>query len=351
MLLTFIAGVVGVVTLQYGGSLGSPYVVSIVSFLVSLFLLRRFVPQRKERAEGSIFITGCDTGMGETTAIYLAGKGFRVFAGVYLRESFQKLKDQTKEKYGTDVNIIPVSIDVTNQESIQKAFDTVKEELRGKQIGLVAIINCAGVATIGPAEYMPIADFRRQLEVNLIGYVATTQAFFPLLRQTVDKPNARRGRIIFVGTGGGVPAPSPPLLSAYMASKWGVEAYCQSLRLEMKLAKRRIDCCMINPGFTKPTGLYAIGKTYAEKSWSLMPAQAKEEYSKFVDAFIDFGMSQPGTHVSEVAFTIEKALTVGEPSLRYCVGFDSKVSPIVGLLPTKWKEYLILSSMFSKVRN
>jgi len=289
--------------------------------------------------------------MGEATALYLVGIGFRVYAGILLKESSQKLKDEAKKQHGTDQNLIPVPIDVTNQESIQKAVSTVTDHLKGnKGIGLVAIINCAGIATIGPVEYLPISDFRRQLEVNLIGYIATTQAFMPLLRETVEQPKNRRGRIIFIGTGGGIPSPSPPLLSAYMASKWGIEAFCQSLRLEMKLKKRRIDCCMINPGFTKPTGLYSVGLAYAEKCWNFMPPQAKEEYAPLVNTFIEFGLAQPGTHVSQVAFAMEKALTAEEPRLRYFVGFDSMVSPIVGLLPTNLREWLLLKSMFPKVK-
>jgi len=336
----------------YGSSVGiSIWTGSFAAIVVPIILLKRLIPEKKQRKEGCVFITGCDSGMGEATALHLSGIGFRVYAGILLDESAEKLKEQATKLHSTDKNLIPVQIDVTKEESIKKALSTVKDHMqKNKGIGLVAIINCAGIATIGPFEYLPIADFRRTLEVNLIGYIATTQAFMPLLRETVEQPKSRRGRIIFIGTGGGVPSPSPPLLAPYMASKWGIEAFCQSLRIEMKLKKRRIDCCMINPGFTKPTGLYSVGMAYAEKCWNFMPPQAKEEYAPLVNAFIEFGLTQPGTHVSHVAFAMEKALVVEEPSLRYCIGFDSAISPIVGLLPTNLREWLLIKSMFSKVK-
>ena len=99
----------------------------------------------------------------------------------------------------------------------------------------------------GPAEYLPLHSFERQIKVNLIGYIATTQAFLPLIKASADK-DTRRGRLMYVGTGGGVPATSPALISAYMASKWGGEAFQQSVRLEMQLRKLPIDVVMINPG-------------------------------------------------------------------------------------------------------
>jgi NAD(P)-dependent dehydrogenase (short-subunit alcohol dehydrogenase family) len=154
--------------------------------------------------------------------------------------------------------------------------------------------------------------------------------------------------VVFVGTGGGVPSPSPPLLSAYMASKWGVEAFCQSLRLEMRLTKKPVDVCMINPGFIKPTMLMAAGKELMKKTIDAMPKVAMEEYGHLVDAFLKFSEEQPGTHPREVGFAMEEALGAHRPALRYKVGMDSKASPIVGLLPTIVREKLLAKSMFSE---
>lgn len=102
-------------------------------------------------------------------------------------------------------------------------------------IGLVAVINCAGVGYTGPAEFFPLDMYRRQWEVNFLGYVAVTQAVLPLIRRATTVPTSRRGRVVFVGTGGGVMSPAPALLSAYMASKWAGEAWMQCFRMEMQL--------------------------------------------------------------------------------------------------------------------
>ncbi len=62
----------------------------------------------------------------------------------------------------------------------------------------------------------------------------------PVLKATVSAPTSRRGRVVFIGTGGGVMSPSPPLLFAYMASKWSIEAFCQTFRTEMQARSREI---------------------------------------------------------------------------------------------------------------
>jgi len=119
------------------------------------------------------------------------------------------------------------------------------------QGGLVGVINCAGIAIIGPCEYLTIPMYRTLFDVNYFGYIETTQKFLPLLKAAQAKPGSRRGRVIFVGTGGGIMSPAPALLSAYMGSKWAGEAYIQVLRMEMQLRNLRIDGSMISPGFIK----------------------------------------------------------------------------------------------------
>ena len=134
----------------------------------------------------------------------------------------------------------------------------------------MGIINCAGVGYNGPAEYFPMDLFQKQMDVNFFGYVRTVQALTPLLREGVGAGGpcaGRRGRVVFIGTGGGVLSPAPPLLSAYMASKWAIEAFCGCMRLEMQLTNQPIDCCVLNPGFVKPTALMEIGLKMTAAMW------------------------------------------------------------------------------------
>lgn len=87
-----------------------------------------------------------------------------------------------------------------------------------------------------------------QLQVNFFGNLRVIQSFLPLMKER--SPDVQ-GRIVFTGTGGGACSPCPPLLTAYMASKFATEAYCQSLQAELFMTYANIKCCMINPGFGK----------------------------------------------------------------------------------------------------
>lgn len=109
--------------------------------------------------------------------------------------------------------------------------------------------------------------YQRQMDVNFFGYVRVTQQLMPLVREATSKPGARRGRCVYIGTGGGILSPGPPLLTAYMASKWAIEAFCRAIRVEMQLRELPIDCCMVNPGFVKPTMLMSEGLKLNARMW------------------------------------------------------------------------------------
>jgi len=90
----------------------------------------------------------------------------------------------------------------------------------------------------------------------------------------------------------------------------------------------------------------SVGKDLLERTWKLMPAQAKAEYGGFVDAFTKFSDEQPGTHPRYVALAMESAMSAASPPLRYRVGIDSKISPIVGLIPTGLRESMLSKAMY-----
>jgi len=131
-------------------------------------------------------------------------------------------------------------------------------------IGLTGLIQYHGVAFNGPSLYMPIDMYGRQMDVNFLGTIRIVQAFMPLMKQSIkdsinelgnsgngdkDKEDLLyRGRIILTGTGGGSCSPCPPLLTAYMSSKFALEAYTQSLRQELYMTSCPIDVSIINPG-------------------------------------------------------------------------------------------------------
>eukprot|EP00041_Stephanoeca_diplocostata_P033144 m.1086734 g.1086734 ORF g.1086734 m.1086734 type:complete len:366 (+) comp24280_c0_seq21:135-1232(+) len=330
------------------------YGFEVPAFIVSGFLglafaviLQHALAGRRQPVEGAVFITGCDSGMGEVSALHLAKIGFRVYAGCFLQSSDAQLQEKFNKQSNNKGSISYVPLDVTKTESIQQAHATVEKDLAANGMnGLVSIINCAGISYTGPLEYLPMRMYRHQMDVNFFGYIEVTKAFLPLVKRVVSDPQQRRGRVVFVGTGGGVLTPAPGLLSAYMASKWAGEAFIQCLRMEMRLTGQRIDACMVNPGFIKPTGLVDAGKANVEKMWTTVPANAREEYEWLTDRFIKFSDDQPGTHPRFIAYAMEEALTASRPNLSYKVGPDSKASPFVGMLPTKLREWIVNASMF-----
>jgi NAD(P)-dependent dehydrogenase (short-subunit alcohol dehydrogenase family) len=182
---------------------------------------------KEASATGAVVITGTSTGIGRATAVRLAGMGFRVFAGVR--------KPADADELAQTPGITPLIIDVTDPAIVSAAAETVASQTGSA--GLRGLVNNAGITVPGPLEFLPLDDLRRQLEVNVIGPIAVTQAFLPLLRRG-------RGRIINIGSIGG--KMSMPFLGAYHVSKFGMEALSDSLRQELRPWGIRVS--LVEPG-------------------------------------------------------------------------------------------------------
>src|SRR5581483_3387516 len=150
----------------------------------------------------------------------------------------------------------PVTLDVTDDGSI--AAVRVDE--------LHALVNNAGVAVSMPIEFLPLDELRRQLEVNVVGQVAVTQAFLPALRST-------RGRIVNVGSIAGRSA--LPFLGAYAASKHALEAITDALRVELQ--PFGIHVAIVEPG-TIATPIWQKGAATFQRLIAGVPAEVTELY-------------------------------------------------------------------------
>src|SRR4051812_38767485 len=194
----------------------------------------------------AVVITGASKGIGRAIASRLAGKGFRVYAGVRDPADGETLKRETAG------DLRPVILDITRQETIDAAASSIRAELGNHQ--LHGLINNAGIAIAGPLEFLPIAELRKQLEVNVIGQVAMIQAMLPLLREA-------KGRIVNIGSIAGKSA--MPMTGPYSASKFALEAITDSLRVE--LMPFGVDVIIIEPGMIATpiwqTSLNAANKT------------------------------------------------------------------------------------------
>lgn len=254
---------------------------------------------------GAVVVTGASSGIGEACARRLAREGFHVFAGVRKAEDGERLARAVP-------GVTPLILDVTDADSIARAAETVEAQTGGR--GLAGLVNNAGVAVPAPIEHQPIDDFRRQVEVNLIGQVAVTQAFLPQLR-------GARGRIVNMSSIGGKVA--VPLLAAYAASKFGLEGFSDSLRRELR--PWGIHVAVIEPG-TIATPIWDKGIVSGDELEAGLSEQAKRDYGPLIATVRTASErgARTGLPPDAVAKDVAHALTSPRPKTRYLVGREAK---------------------------
>jgi NAD(P)-dependent dehydrogenase (short-subunit alcohol dehydrogenase family) len=266
----------------------------------------------------SALITGASTGIGESTTLRLARAGWTVFAGVRSEQAGARLLQA-----GTAGKVIPLILDVTNAEQIAQAVTRVQQETRGSASGsLDALVNNAGVGFGGPLELIGIEDLRTQMEVNVLGQIAVTQAMLPALRHA-------RGRIVFMSSVGGRVAMA--FTAPYAASKHAIEAVADALRVELRSSG--VQVALIEPG-SVATPIWE--KSRAQGDSLSVPAELQEQYGK-VPAAMDKVLqdtAKRGIPPEQVAETIERALSARRMKTRYLIGRDARAMLIVRrLLP------------------
>ena len=263
-------------------------------------------------------VTGASSGIGRATALELARAGFTVFAGVRKPEDGEAVQ---AEAHG---ELEPILIDVTDAAQIEAAVERIRERTRGG--GLTALVNNAGSAHSGAIEFLDLDNLRHQLEVNLIGHIAVTQAMLPMLR-------SNRGRIVNITSIGGLVA--TPFMAPYCASKFALEAVCDCLRTELK--PWGIEVIAVEPG-SVATDIWDRGVANAEDAREKMPEEGERLYGEAFEtmARVSTGTGERGIPPQEVARVIHKALTVKRPRARYLVGRDAKgMKTASALLPDK----------------
>jgi len=276
----------------------------------------------------SVVITGASGGIGRACALRLARNGFRVFAGYRDEADGASL---TAEATG---QLEPLPIDVTDAAQVASAAGAVEEAVGAE--GLWGLVNNAGIPVPGPVESLPIDDLRRQLEVNLVGQVAVTQALLPSLRRA-------RGRVLNMTSVGGRVA--TPFMGAYNASKFGLEGISDALRRE--LAGVGVDVCAVEPG-SIATAIWDRGREHADGVVVGMSAEARAAYGDDLRAALDTASKtgERGMEPDKVARTVEHALTVGRPRPRYVVGADARGMILLqSVLPTRVFDRLMLRAM------
>jgi NAD(P)-dependent dehydrogenase (short-subunit alcohol dehydrogenase family) len=279
-------------------------------------------------ATRSVLVTGTSSGIGEATALRLARGGWRVLAGVRTSDDAERLRAAAGER------LEPVTIDVTDPTTIAVAANGLGGE------PLHGLVNNAGTTLAMPLEFLPLDELRRQLELNLVGQIAVTQALLPNLRSA-------RGRIVNVGSIAG--RSSLPFLGAYAASKHALEAVTDALRVELR--PFGIAVTVIEPG-TIATEIWRKGGERFQDLAAQLPAELGQLYGARMAAFREAAAAaaRRAEPADEVAIVIERALTTKQPKARYVVGRDARRRALVERLPTSLRDSLYRRVLLGSAR-
>ncbi len=246
----------------------------------------------------SVVVTGVSSGIGLATARALAARGFRVFGSVRRAADAAPLED-------LDEAFTPLVFDVTDPPAVQRAAAAVAEALDGRT--LAGLVNNAGIAVAGALERMAIEEFRRQLDVNLVGPLVVTQAFLPLLG-TDPSRSGGPGRVVNITSVFGRSA--LPYVGAYAAAKHGLEGLSESLRRELRVYG--IGVVVVAPGI--------VATPIWDKARALdLRAAVGPVHAEAAQRGLEFLLQgrRSGLPPERVAEVVCEALTAAVPRLRY----------------------------------
>ena len=261
----------------------------------------------------SVLVTGASRGIGRAVVVRLAQAGWDVYAGLRRPEDGAAL---TAEAGG---RVTPVVLDITDDKQLAALDDVLPAALD-------AVVNNAGIAVGGPLEGLSLDDLRRQLEVNVVGQVAVTQAVLPRIRSA-------RGRIVMVSSLSGRVV--TPLTGAYNASKFALEAVADALRLE--LHPWGIKVAVVQPAQTD-TDMWRKAEEEADRSEAALAPEHRELYAGHIAGMRRaIPRSQKmAVPVDDVARVVMTALTSRRPKPRYVVGVGPRAQLTAAqLLPTR----------------
>ena len=264
-------------------------------------------------------ITGCSSGIGLLTAIEFAKNGYLVVATMRDLERRSRL-DQAAEKAAVRERIDIRQLDVASFGHSTLVLDNIARDY-GR---LDVLVNNAGFSMSGFAEDLSLDEYRHQFETNFFGVVAMSKAVIPIMRRQ------KSGHIIQVASVAG--RVGNPLLSAYCSSKFAVEGWSESVRMELHALGIRV--VLVEPG-SFDTDIWTRNVTIGKGA--LDPNSPNKERSQ---RFSQFVKSRTGKHpnATPVAQLIVRIADNRNPRLRYMIGRDAKAHLwMQRLLP--WRRY------------
>ncbi len=275
-------------------------------------------------ANRSVVVTGASTGIGWGTVKVLVAQGFEVFGSVRRQSDAERLANE----FGSA--LIPLLMDVTDHAAVARAAEQVSTRLGQRR--LAGLVNNAGIAVPGPLLHLPLEEYRRQLEVNLIAPLGVIQAFAPLLGTDRGREGAP-GRIVNISSVAG--KMGIPFLGAYAASKHGLEGMSESLRRELMLYG--IDVVVIGPG--------AVATAIWDKAErDEYGPYRNTDYGTIIQRFAEYFIAEgrKGLAPEVVGEAVYQALTAAKPNVRYAVvGKKLQDWTLPRLLPKRMVDRLI----------
>lgn len=248
----------------------------------------------------SVLITGASTGLGLEMALYLADRGFEVYAS--MRDLGQRgALDEAAARRGVQLHVL--QIDITKKDEIEGAVSTVVEQSGG----IYGLVNNAGIGVRGYFEDLSEEEIRSVFEANVFGTMAITRAVLPHMRA------ARRGRIVIVTSVGG--RIGSLAVSAYCATKFAQEGFGESLAQEV--APFGIYVSLVEPAIIR-TERWGANRGVAKRALDPKSPYCAwfHESERLVDRLVKTSPTKP----VDVARAVYSALTARRPRLRYMVG-------------------------------
>jgi len=238
----------------------------------------------------TILITGCSTGFGHETALYFLERGWKVIA---------TMRHPVAELFPDSDNLRLLPLDVTDPDSIRQAVAEAGE--------IDVLVNNAGIGVLATLEGMPMSTVRDVFETNTLGTIALTQAVLPQFR------TKQSGTIINITST--VTLKSLPLLAVYTASKAAVNAFTESLALELE--PFNINVRLVLPGLAPTTD-------FGKNALPRMENTQLEPYQPLLDkVFTNMQQPQPTTKAIDVAEAIWRAATDASAPMRIPAGEDA----------------------------
>lgn len=267
----------------------------------------------------SVLVTGAGRGIGRSIAEHLASRDWDVIAGVRNQQDADAITAANPRR------ISAVVLDVTNADHLAHLETTLPAELD-------AVVNNAGIVVSGPMETVTTDDWRRQLDVNVTGQLAVTRAVLPRLRTS-------KGRIVFISSVNG--QLSMPMVGAYAASKFALEAAADAMRMELRAWG--ISVVVVEPAQTD-TDLWRKADDMVTEVEAALTPEHRALYASHIRGFRKtIPMSRRlAVSTAKVSSVVEQALTTKRPRARYVVGVGPKLQvALMTNLPTRVRDTVL----------